>query len=219
MERQSGVQWAERPESFEVFAGLPAALRLLRMEVGKSPEQLDVRLGLTRGTYASYEWALTAPLLGGLDRFLVLFDLGLTGLQQKLRAMQKIDWPPGGDGGGEEPEKEAAWPSAEEFARAREVIHGFEELSRGPSRRQAHPVASFGESLFWLRVFFGLSSDELADIAGLSPATIRAHEPGGRTPRSDTSYLIARNLQTPFNQRLICAGHFGVRAFWSPPRH
>lgn len=219
-ERRSDVQSTEDLQSFEHFAGLPAVLRLLRMEVAETPEQLDARLRLPRGSYAAYESALTVPLLGTLDRFLVLFELDLTGLEGKLRAMQKIAWPPRGDGAVEkEPKRETAWPSAEEFARARQVIHGFEELSRGPSRQEAHPVETFGESLSWLRVFFSLTPEELAAIAGLSPSTIRLLEEGGRRPRSDTSYLIARNLQTPFNQRLICAGYLGIRAFWNPPRY
>lgn len=85
-------------------------------------------------------------------------------------------------------------------------------------REALGPGSSFAEALSWLRVFFGLSPGELAEIAGLSASTIRALEGGRRSPRRDTCYLIARRLQTLFNQELICAGHRGVRAFWDPPR-
>jgi hypothetical protein len=47
---QGGVPWTEDPERFDVFARLPAVMRLLRMEAGESPAQLDVRLGLPRGS-------------------------------------------------------------------------------------------------------------------------------------------------------------------------
>lgn len=160
--RPGGVLWTEDPERFDVFARLPAVMRLLRMEAGESPEQLDVRLELPRGSYAAYEWALTAPLLGTLDRFLVLFELDLSALQRKLRAMRWIDWPPS-DAGSEEGAVEGAFRSAEEFALASAVMFGFKELSWGRPGLPVGGFTSFAEALSWLRVFFGLSPAELAE--------------------------------------------------------
>jgi DNA-binding XRE family transcriptional regulator len=131
--------------------------------------------------------------------------------------MQWIDWPPS-DAGSEEGAVEGVFRSAEEFAQASAVLRGFEELSWDGEGQPVGGFTSFAEALSWLRDFFGLSPGELAEIAGLSAKTIRALEGGRRRPQRDTCYLIARRLQTPFNQNLICAGHRGICALWEPPR-
>lgn len=218
MNRQSCAPWTEDPQEMEVFAGLPAVLRLLRLEVGASPEHLDEALELARGSYAAYEWALTAPLLGTLDRILVFFEEELWGLQRKLEAMRWIDWPPGGGGADKaQPDEEDPLPSAEDFRRAFEVMRDLEGWPASPSEPREHGFESFAEALGWLRRFFGLSHEELAGIASLSARTIRTLEAGGRKPQSDTRFAIGRWLQPLFNQRLITAGHRGVGPFWDPP--
>jgi hypothetical protein len=220
MSRQSCAPWTEDPEELEIFAGLPAVLRLLRLEDGASPEHLDEALALPRGSYAAYEWALTAPLLGTLDRILVLFEQELRGLQRKLQATRWIDWPPGCGGADEEqPDDEDPLPSAEDFRRAFDVMRDLEGWPASPSQPRENGFESFAEALGWLRRFFGLSHEELAGITRLSARTIRILEAGGREPRSDTRFMIGRWLQPLFNQRLITAGHRGVSPFWDPPRH
>jgi transcriptional regulator with XRE-family HTH domain len=218
MNRQSCAPWTEEPQEMEVFAGLPAVLRLLRLEAGASPARLDEALELPRGSYAAYERALNAPLLGTLDRILVLFDEKLWGLQGKLEAMRWIDWPPGGGGAEEEQSDDGdPLPSAEDFRKAFDVIRNFEGWPASASQPREHRFESFAEALGWLRGFFGLSPEELAGITSLSARTIRILEAGARNPRRDTRSAIGRWLQPLFNQKLIAAGNPGVGPFWNPP--
>ena len=210
----------------KLFATLPVVLRFLRVERGAETEELEAALGLTSGLYGFMELGLT-PSLGILDRILVYFDLNLSTLDRRLKAMEGVRWPPGTLR--EQMAREAAAQRAdrapslttENFNRASEVIRDFEYrdfVSPERWRPAEHGFESFAEALRWLRGFLRLDEAELAKMADVKPLTIRVLEAGKRQPTKDTRFAIGRFVQPTYNDLLANAGALGARPCWDPPR-
>lgn len=192
-----------------LFGGLPLALRLLRMERGVRAEQIDRRVALTRGTYGRWEYAQLEPTTGELGQALDALDVSLSTLAQALATTRWIAWPPAGPAGF--PER-----SKPDFLRARVALEAFGAGSRRVQLAE-HGLGSFGEALSWLRGFFDLDQDELAELVRRTSETIAILEAGERRPSRATTWHLSWNLRHVFDERLAHAGHLGVAPFWWSP--
>lgn len=192
------------------FDGLPLGLRLLRMERGLRAERLDRRLELLAGTYHRWEHAELDPTTRELARVLDMMEVSLPWLHHVLSATRWIDWPPSGA---------EAFPARtrSDFARARAVMEAF---ASGRRRMELgdHGFDTFAAALRWLREFFDLSQDELAERIDRSSDTVVILELGKRLPSRATTSQVSWSLEPPFNLSLAHAGHLGVRPFlWPAP--